>query len=249
MQVPVPLQKALAALNGVTVPGSSLFKIANEHLIQAHGVCTVLIHDLVRVDYIAAGLAHFLAVLTQDHTVGGTLLVRLLGRHHANVIQELVPEAGVQQMQGGVLHTAVVPVHRRPVIQGFRRCQSVRIVGIHIAQEVPAGAGPLRHGIRLSLSRTATAGAGGVHPVGHFGQGAFAGVRRLIAVYHRQAQRQLALRQRHIAALVALDDGDRLAPVTLAAEHPVTQLEVHFLMALALCGQPFNDLLLSFFHA
>ena len=46
------------------------------------------------------GLGHFLAALAQNHAVAGALLVGLLGGRHADVVQELVPEPGVEQVQG-----------------------------------------------------------------------------------------------------------------------------------------------------
>ena len=107
-------------------------------------------------------------------------------------------------------------------------------MGVHIPQEVPAGAGPLGHGIRLALGGTAAAGAGGVDPVGHLAQGTLAVIRGLVALHLRQYQRQLLLRQGHPAALLAVHQGNRLAPVALAGEHPVTQLVVDLLLAEAL---------------
>ena len=130
-------------------------------------------------------------------------------------------------MQRGVLHAAVVPVNRRPVFQCFRRGKRLVVVRVHIAQEVPGRTGPLRHGIGLALCRTAAARTGGVYPVGHVRQRRLAVVGRLVAGYVRQLKRQLILRQSHIAALVALDDRNRLAPVTLTGEYPVTQLVLH----------------------
>ena len=141
-------------------------------------------------------------------------------------------------MQRGVLHAAVVPVHGRPVFQRLLGGQGLIIVGVHIPQEVPAGAGPLGHGIRFTLGRAAALGAGGVHPVGHLGQGRFAVVGEFVAFHLRQQQRQLLFRQGHPAALLALHQGDRLAPVALTAEHPVTELKVGLGMADAMLRDP-----------
>ena len=67
----------------------------------------------------------------------------------------------------------------------------------------------------------------------------------------RQAQRQLAFRQGHPAAVLAVNHGDGLAPVALAAEHPVAQLEVGFRLAdaLSLFHQPPRDGLFGLFYA
>ena len=162
------------------------------------------------------------------------LLIRLLGRHDADVIQKLVPEAAVEQVERGVLHAAVVPVDRAPVVQRLLGGECFVIVRVHVAQEIPARAGPLRHGIGLALGGAAALRAGGVDPVGHLAQRALAVVGGLIAVHLREHERELILRDRHPAALRAVDERDRLAPVTLAAEDPVTQLVVDLFLADAL---------------
>ena len=173
--------------------------------------------------------------------MGGTLGIGLLGGNHTDVVQELVPETAVQQMQGGVLHAAVVPVHGTPVVLSVLAHQSIGVVGIHIAQEVPAGTGPLRHGVGLALGSAAAAGAGGVDPIGHLGDGRLAVVGGLIALDLGQQQGQLALVHRLPAAFLTVDHGDRLAPVTLTGEDPVAQLEVDLGLADLLLLQPLGD--------
>ena len=44
-------------------------QVADEHDVQAHGICAVLIDDIIGVDDVAAGLRHLLAALAEDHTV------------------------------------------------------------------------------------------------------------------------------------------------------------------------------------
>ena len=156
-----------------------------------------------------------------------------------------MPETAVQQVQGGVLHAAVVPIHGAPVLQGLLAGDSVVVVGIAVTQEIPAGTGPLGHSVGLALGGGTAAGAGGVDPLGVAGQRAFAVLARLKVLDFGQAQGQLALGQGHPAALLAVDHGDRLAPVALAAEHPVAQLEVHLLVALAVLLQPCVHLILG----
>ena len=157
--------------------------------------------------------------------------IRLLGVDDADVVEELVPEAGVEQVERGMLHAAVVPIDGAPVLLGFLGDRRLIVVRVHIAQEIPAGAGPLRHGIGLALGGAAAARAGSVDPVGHLGQGAFAVVGRLIALDLRQNDGQLILGDRHPAALRAGDHRDGLAPVALAGEDPVAQLVVDLFMA------------------
>ena len=119
LHIPEALDELAAAAHGVGAPGCSLLKVADEHLVHTQGVGAVLFDDLVGVDDVAARFAHLLAVGAEDHAVGCALCIRLLGRDDADIIQELVPEAAVQQMEGGVLHAAVVPVYLMPVIESL----------------------------------------------------------------------------------------------------------------------------------
>ena len=116
---------------------------------------------------------------------------------------------------------------------------------IHISEVVPRRACPLGHGVGLAVCLFAAAGASCLYPVGHICEGRLTGVGGLVALYHRELQRQLGLGQRYIAAALALDDRDGLAPVALTGEHPVAQLEVDLLMSDALLGEELGDLLLS----
>jgi len=170
--------------------------------------------------------------------VARALLIRFLCRHDADVVEELVPEPGVQQMQRRVFHAAVVPVDGRPVVERFLGRERLVVVRIHVAQIVPARAGPLGHGVGLAFGGSAAAGTGCVDPVRHLGQGRLAVVRRLIGLDIRQHQRKLILGQRHPAALLALYKRNRFAPVALAGKHPVAQLVVCLRMADALFRDP-----------
>ena len=87
---------------------------SHEHLVEAHGVRTVLIDNVVRVDHVAATLAHLLAIAAEDHTLVHELLEGLLGLHQIEVEEDLVPEARVEQVQHRVLGTADVEVDRQP---------------------------------------------------------------------------------------------------------------------------------------
>ena len=100
-----------------------------------------------------------------------------------------------------MLHTAVVPVYRHPVFQGFGTCQCIFIGGVRVTQEIPGRTCPLGHGIGFSLSGASAAGTGGVYPVRHVRQRGLAVVGGHIAFHIGKLQRKLAFRQRHIAAL------------------------------------------------
>ena len=141
---PYSVEEALAALDAVLLPRSSLFEVAYEHLVKTEGIGTVFLYNIVRIYNVALGLGHLcelagtLGVLAEYHTVGGALHVRLLAGNNALIIQELVPEAAVQQVERGVLHTAVLPVDRHPVLERFLGCKLLVVVRVAVAQEVPA---------------------------------------------------------------------------------------------------------------
>ena len=133
-------------------------------------------------------------------------------------------------MEHRVFHTADIHINRQIFVCFFLAYQLFIILVIHITQEVPGRTGPLRHGVGLSLRRSAAARTGGVHPFRNVCQRRFSGSGRLIFLYFRKQQRQLFFRYRYSAAFRAVYDRDRLAPVTLTGEYPVTKLIVHFLL-------------------
>ena len=77
----------------------------------------------------------------------------------------------------------------------------------------------------------------------------FAVVCRLVRFYVRQAQREIFLWDRHISAFFAVDERDRLAPVSLAGEYPVAQLIIYFRAGDALFFQIGNNFLFGFLHS
>ena len=54
-------------------------------------------------------------------------------------------------MSCNMLHTAVVPVYRHPVVQLVHCGKFIVVVRIDIAQEIPGRTCPLRHCIGLTL--------------------------------------------------------------------------------------------------
>ena len=90
--------------------------------------------------------------------------------------------------------------------------------------------------------------AGGVHEAVDLGKRRLPVVGGLIILHIRELQRQLLFGDRHIAALVAVGNGDRLAPVTLPGEDPVAELIVDLGHALPGLLQPLLDLLLGLLH-
>ncbi len=177
----------------------------------------------------------------QDVALVEQALERLLGGHVAQVVQHLVPETGVEQVQHGVLDAADVEVHaavagrgagrHHPVPLDFRVHQPLVVDRVQVAQVVPAGAGPLRHGVELAPvpPRAVAEVELDLRPVGGPGQrrDRVAGlvlVRLGPEVGHlRQLDRQQFFRQRDRQPVGVVDDRERLAPVALPGEQPVAQ--------------------------
>ena len=78
---------------------------------------------------------------------------RLAGADVPQVVEDLVPEARVEQVENGVLDAADVQVDAagaHPVALHLRGDERVRILRIQVAQVVPARPGPLGHRVRLA---------------------------------------------------------------------------------------------------
>ena len=234
---PYAVEEAAAALRSLLVPGNGLVERAHEHDVHAEGIRAELIDIIVGVYDVAAGLGHLLAIGPQHHAMARSLLIGFLRGYESAIVEEFVPEARVQQMQRRMLHAAVVPVHGHPVVQRLLPRKGPLVVGVAVAQEVPAGAGPVGHGIRFPNGLSAALWAGGMQPVLRPGQTAGTVVRGRKIIQHGQRQRKLILRQRHPAALVAVYQRDRLAPIALAGKHPVAELIVDLPLADALLFQ------------
>ena len=144
-----------------------------------------------------------------------------------------------------MLHTAVVPIDRHPIIQRFLGGKSLIVMRIAIAQEVPRRTGPLRHGVGLASSLAAAFRTGAFDPIGERRKRTFTVRAGLIRFDLGQLERQLFFGNRNPAALIAFDKRNRLAPVSLTGEYPVAKLEVDFSFALAVFGEPFDDLFLG----
>ena len=168
LQFPDTLQESAASLYAIFRPGSAQIKRTDEHLIGTQRICTVLSYNIVRVYYVSSGLTDIFSPFSPRIMPWEVRFWYGSGaRNNPLIIEELMPESGIEQMQCRVLHTAVVPVNRHPVFQRLCACECLVVVRIGITQEIPGRSRPLWHGICLTLCRTAAARAGGVHPVRH----------------------------------------------------------------------------------
>ena len=158
---------------------------------------------------------------------------RFIAMHQPLVTHDLVVEAKIHEVQDGVLDAANVLVYRKPVIHAIIH-HGIR-PGAGVTMHVP---GRLHEGIkrvRFALGGATATGAGGFAPVRVCLDGR--------ANAHEfdilgQQDRQLVLRNGHRAAIRAINDRYRAAPIALPADAPVTQAKIDFALAHALLFKP-----------
>ncbi len=168
------------------------------------------------------------------HALGEQAGEGFLHRDVAGVLHRPGEEAGIQQVQDGVLDAADILVDRHPVID--RRLHQRDVGGrAAIAGEIPGAVDEGVERVGLPPRRGAAGRAGDMLP-GRVVVERIAGTVEGDVV--GQAHRQLVVRHRHHAAGVAMDDRDRAAPVALAGDAPVAQPPVGEALADALAFQP-----------
>ena len=131
---------------------------------------------------------------------------RLVEVEHAHVAEALDEEAGVEQVEDGVLGAAGVLVDGGPLLHLCGVPGARVVVGAQEAQEVPGGVEEGVHGVGLAARLAAAGGAGGA------GEALMAGQRRLarwleLSVLGQQ-HGQLVFGHRYGAAGVAVDHRD-----------------------------------------
>jgi hypothetical protein len=175
------------------------------------------------------GPARVLITVRENHPLVPQVFEKVLWTTRTQIKKDLVPKASVEKVKHRVFGPAHIQVHpggAHPIF--FRvRAPGGRCCGIDITQVVPTGPGPLGHGVGfpsggppqagdrlLTHSSTAARGDSPV-PVGsYFSPPATA---RAIGFRHRHRP----------AAAGAMNDGNGLAPIPLAGEHPIPQPVIH----------------------
>ena len=150
-------------------------------------------------------------------------------------------------MQDRVLDAADILIDRQPVVR-HRRVDRRRCIGrVGEAGEIPGRIDEGVHRVGFALRRAAALRTGDVLP----GRVAIERIARLIERdVVRQPDRQVFRRDGHDAAVLAMDDRDRAAPVALPRNAPVAQLVIDLPPGLRAAGdryrlEPASDLLPS----
>ena len=133
-----------------------------------------------------------------------------------------MPEARVQEVQHGVLHTPDIEVHIAPVLLRCGIEGRAVVMRIHEAQVVPARAGPAWHRVSVTAGRSSISGLC-AHPFRRPGQRSRAVSSGRIVIHFRQQDRELGVRDPVDSAILRVHDGEGLAPVPLTAKEPVPE--------------------------
>ncbi len=115
-------------------------------------------------------------------------------------------------MQDGVLNPTDVVVYRHPAVNRGLREGHLVVMRIAIAYVIPAGARKRIHRVGHAARRPTAFRAGRLIEVRVFGER----LSRPEIQVVREDDRQLVIGYRNIAAVVAMDHGDGVAPVALA---------------------------------
>ena len=188
------LEQHLKLVAGVGVPG-------------VFGICHVRWSDVLAGCRIAVGDS-------LHHALGEEPFKRFVDVDQAAILQRLGEETGVEQVQDRVFDAAHVLLHRQPAVHRLLAEGFLGVVGIGEAQEIPGGTHEGVHGVGFPLGRLAAAGAGHVDPVALLAQGRTALAREINAP--GQLHRKVLAGHRNSTAVIAVDDGNRAAPVALA---------------------------------
>ena len=167
----------------------------------------------------------------QNHPLVDHGLERLVKSDVAEVVQELGPKARVKQVPCRVFRAADVQVDLPPIVALAAVTERVFVVGVHVAQEVPAAAGPSGHGVGLHGVATEH----GPIFTGRTGQRRLAVLGGEVGIHLGQGHRGVCDAR---GDPVFVSDGEGLAPVPLTAEDSVADAVVHLAGAAALGFHP-----------
>ena len=134
-----------------------------------------------------------------------------------------------------MLDTADILIYRAPVVVDVLSKRQLVVACVGITQIIPGGAQEGVHGIGFAGCISAAFRAFAMNKFFRGSQRRFCTGSE--AYILRQAYRQLILRNQNLAAVRAVDDRNRSAPITLTADQPVAQTIVYaaFAEAFLLC--------------
>ena len=224
---PSAVEELVDARQALLVPQQLLVGRRHEQDAGAHGICAVAGDHAFRGDDVALGLGHDVTVLVEHHALAQQVGEGLVEAQHVHVAQDLGEEARVQQVQDRVLDAADVLVDGHEAVHLVLGKGLFGVVGVGVAQVVPRAAGEGVHGVGLAARRLAAHRAGARGKLLVRCQGL---TRSKVDVFG-EAHGQVLFGDGHNATLIAVDGGDGVTPIALAADEPVPQAELDFALA------------------
>src|SRR5918995_228691 len=215
---PEPARDTLYAL---AVPGTAFVPRADEHQEAPERVGAIAVYVLLRVDHVAPALAHLLPVGPEYVPLVAQAGHRLVEVNQPKIAHDLGEEAGVEQVQYGVLDAAGVLVDGEPLLSPFGIERPLIVVRREVTVPVPRGVHEGVHRVRLARGRTAASGTLGIVEGRVELQWRFSREHELGFLWEQN--REVFFGDGDDAALVAEDYGDRSSPVALAADQPVVK--------------------------
>ena len=100
-----------------------------------------------------------------------------------------MPKAGIEEVEYRMFRAADVEINRHPIRFFVLGTKTVCIMRIEIAEIVPAGTRPLRHGVCFAAGGGSAVRTHGIHPFGYLGKRTFSRVGRGVAIRFRQGKR------------------------------------------------------------
>ena len=211
-RVPEPsAQPTRCRLDPLLRPLKRMFRWGREHHCHAHGICAVLIEQVLRVTSIAGRLRHLRAVL-EDHPQCKQIVEWLVTLDKALITQNTPEEARIEQVQDCVFFPTYIVVNRTPVFRSLVENSSV-VVAACKPGRIP---GRLHERVeRVGLARGCPPArrASCIVPLGDFAEWTCNSFKLDI---RGQDDWQVLLRQSCGTAVLAVNDRDRTAPVALA---------------------------------
>ena len=197
---------------------------ANHFAVISQHVLNIVGPEIIFATFVGAARVNVI----QHHALREQLGEGLVHFDQAQIAHHLGPEARIEQVQNGVFNAANVLVHRHPVV-GALGHHLLGVLGVAIAHEVPRRIDKRVHGVGFAARGFAA------HRTHHTGVEAFVFVQRITRTIGdailRQHHGQIFFGHRHSAVFIAMDDGNRRAPITLTANAPVAQTPSGFLLA------------------
>ena len=185
---------------------------------QPRRIRAVFFHDFFRRNDIALGFGHLRAVF-DHHSLRQQVFERLVRIDQSGVLEDFGEETRIKQMQDRVFDAADVLVDRRPVVAFVDVPGRFHVARVGIAEIVPGRADERIHRVGFAAGRFAAFRALAVDKLADRGQRRYrTGIKPHIL---RQPDRQFFLRRRHRAAIFAVDDRNRRAPIALPRNQPV----------------------------